>query len=219
MIGEYRLDLLKQLPPDRIVVLRATQTVEMPGLDSVDQLKRLSGCGVQLELSPRNDQATRQSKNELIDEIPMMMVVKQPAVDIAVAQGGLNGGKVHGQISILNNCSVLSELGNPRQKSRAGFLRRRQNGIGWKIAFGASLVLIIGSRLLGSLSQNDQLALDCRNRFFPRHAPRYRCRSRDCGEHDREPPAESLACRTDWRSLGNRTHAHDLCCGYGHHSV
>jgi hypothetical protein len=42
-----------------------------------------------------------------------MMVVKQPAVDIALAQGGLNGGKVHGQTSILNNCSVLSELGNP----------------------------------------------------------------------------------------------------------
>src|SRR5438094_2681698 len=219
MICEHGLDLLKQLLPPRIEVLRAGQTVEMSGLDSVDQLDRLTACGDQVEPSPRNHQAIRQSKDAISDGMPMMMVVKQPAVDIALAQGGLNGGKVHGQISILNNCSVLSELGNPRQKSRAGFLRRRQNGIGWKIAFGASLVLIIGSRLLGSLSQNDQLALDCRNRFFPRHAPRYRCRSRDCGEHDREPPAESLAFRTDWRSLGNRTHAHDLCCGYGHHSV
>src|SRR5437660_12829435 len=123
----------------------------------------------------------KESKREIRNGIPLMMAVKQPAVDIALAQVGLNGGKVHGQISILNNCSVLSELGNPYQNSRAGFLRRGQIGIGWKIAFGASLVLIIGSWLLASLSQNDQLALDCRNRFFSRHAPRYRCRSRDCG--------------------------------------
>src|SRR5207237_8513805 len=102
-----------------------------------------------------------------------MMVVKQPAVDIALAQGGLNGGKVHGQISILNNCSVLSELGNPYQNSRAGFLRRGQIGIGWKIAFGASLVLIIGSRLLGSLSQNNQLVVACLIRFFSLYASRY----------------------------------------------
>src|SRR5437764_9121991 len=154
MICELRLDLLKQLLPPRIEVLRAGQTVEMSGLDSVDQLDRLSACGDQVEPSPRNHQAIRQSKDAIGDGIAVMMIVKQPAVDIALAQGGLNGGKVHGQISILNNCSVLSELGNPYQNSRAGFLRRVQIGIRWKLAFGASLGLVIGSWLLVVVSQH-----------------------------------------------------------------
>src|SRR5438046_4861038 len=110
MICEHGLDLLKQLLPPRIEVLRAGQTVEMSGLDSVDQLDRLSACGDQVEPSPRNHQAIRQSKDAIGDGIAVMMIVKQPAVDIELAKGGLNGGKVHGQISILNNCSVLSEL-------------------------------------------------------------------------------------------------------------
>src|SRR5213082_2379735 len=59
MICEHGLDLLKQLLPPRIEVLRAGQTVEMSGLDSVDQLDRLSACGDQVEPSPRNHQAVQ----------------------------------------------------------------------------------------------------------------------------------------------------------------
>src|SRR5438874_12997253 len=110
MICEHLLELFKKFLPPGIYALRARQTVEMSGLDSVDQLDRLSACGDQVEPSPRNHQAIRQSKDAIGDGIAVMMIVKQPAVDIALAQGGLNGGKVHGQISILNNCSVLSEL-------------------------------------------------------------------------------------------------------------
>src|SRR5438034_7092451 len=132
MICEHRLDLLKQLLPPRIEVLRAGQTVEMSGLDSVDQLDRLSACGDQVEPSPRNHQAIRQSKDAIGDGIAVMMIVKQPAVDIALAQGGLNSGKVHEQTSILNNCSVLSEL----SETHIRILE----------SFGASLILVIGSR-------------------------------------------------------------------------
>src|SRR5437867_8229024 len=110
MIRKHRLDLVKKFLPPGIYAFSAGQGVEMSGLDSVDQLDRLSACGDQVEPSPRNHQAIRQSKDAISDGIPMMMVVKQPAVDIALAQGGLNGGKVHEQTSILNNCSVLSEL-------------------------------------------------------------------------------------------------------------
>src|SRR5438128_11354359 len=110
MICEHRLDLRNRLLPLSIEVLRAGQAVEMSGLDSVDQLDRLSACGDQVEPSPRNHQASRQSKDAIGDGIAVMMIVKQPAVDIALAQGGLNSGKVHEQTSILNNCSVLSEL-------------------------------------------------------------------------------------------------------------
>jgi hypothetical protein len=38
-----------------------------------------------------------------------MMVVKQPGVDIALAQSCLNGGKIHGQTTILTMTEVLSE--------------------------------------------------------------------------------------------------------------
>src|SRR5437867_9277658 len=136
MICEHGLDLLKQLLPPRIEVLRARQTVEMSGLDSVDQLDRLSACGDQVEPSPRNHQAIRQSKDAIGDGIAVMMIVKQPAVDIALAQGGLNGGKVHGQISILTTGAGLSEFGS----------RVYRRGIRQNLAFGASLILVIGSR-------------------------------------------------------------------------
>jgi hypothetical protein len=41
----------------------------------------------------------------------MMVIVKKPGVNIALAERGLYGGKIHGQATILNNGSDLSELG------------------------------------------------------------------------------------------------------------
>ena len=41
----------------------------------------------------------------------MMVIVKKPGVNVSLAQRGLYGGKIHGQITILNNGSVLSESG------------------------------------------------------------------------------------------------------------
>ena len=56
----------------------------------------------------------------------MMMVIEQPGIDVAFAKGGLNGGEVHGQRTILNKCGDLSESGGlfrehsfeERQKAR-----------------------------------------------------------------------------------------------------
>jgi hypothetical protein len=39
----------------------------------------------------------------------MVMVVKQPRVDVAFAQGRLDGRKVHEQTSIVNNAEDLGE--------------------------------------------------------------------------------------------------------------
>jgi hypothetical protein len=41
----------------------------------------------------------------------MMVIVEQPGVNVSLAQRGLYGGKIHGQITILNNRSDLSESG------------------------------------------------------------------------------------------------------------
>jgi len=39
-----------------------------------------------------------------------MVIVKEPGVDVPLAQRGLYGGKIHGQTTILNNEGDLSEL-------------------------------------------------------------------------------------------------------------
>jgi hypothetical protein len=41
----------------------------------------------------------------------MMVIVEQPGVNVPLAQRGLYGRKIHGQITILNNRSDLSESG------------------------------------------------------------------------------------------------------------
>src|SRR5947208_14298979 len=89
----------------------------MSGLDSVDQLDRLSACGDQVEPSPRNHQAIRQSKDAIGDGIAVMMIVKQPAVDSALAHVGLNDGKDHRQICILYNRIALSKLSETHVKN------------------------------------------------------------------------------------------------------
>ena len=43
----------------------------------------------------------------------MMVVIKEPGVNVALAERCLYGGKIHGQITILNNARVLSESGTP----------------------------------------------------------------------------------------------------------
>src|SRR5437667_12781856 len=110
MVCEHYLDLFKKFLPPGIYALRARQTVEMASLDLVDQLGRITAREDQIETSPGNHQGIRQSKDAISDGVPVMMVVKQPAVYIALAQGGLNSGKGHEKTSILNNCRVLNDI-------------------------------------------------------------------------------------------------------------
>src|SRR5579863_4296348 len=61
--------------------------------------------------SPRDHRIRRQTQHSIGDGIAMVVVVKKPGVDIAFAQGRLNGSQVHEQTTILNKTRHLSESG------------------------------------------------------------------------------------------------------------
>src|SRR5581483_6721046 len=75
----------------------------------VYQLNWVPACGDHVKPAPRYHHFFGQAQYAIGDRIPMVMVVKQPSVDIALAQSSLNGRKVHGQTTILNKSSSLGE--------------------------------------------------------------------------------------------------------------
>src|ERR1700680_1793502 len=81
----------------------------MSGLNLVDQLKRLAFRRDQVKPAPRNHQSRRQAEHPVGYGIAMMMVVKEPTVEVTFAQRSLNGGEVHGRTTIVNNDKELSE--------------------------------------------------------------------------------------------------------------
>ena len=70
--------------------------VEMPRFNLVYQFNRFALRRDQVEPAPRHHQARRQPEHAIRNRIAMMMIVEQPRVDIAFAQGGLNGREIHG---------------------------------------------------------------------------------------------------------------------------
>src|SRR6267378_200013 len=99
----------------------------MSGLNLVDQLKGLAFRRDQVKPAPRNHQSRRQAEHPVGYGIAMMMVVKEPAVEVTFAQRSLNGGEVHGQTTIVNNDRELSEseLGLEALGFRGRLLRER----------------------------------------------------------------------------------------------
>src|ERR1700732_1788382 len=81
----------------------------MSGLDLVDQLNRLAFRRHEVKPAPRNHQSSRQAEHPVGYGIAMMMVVKEPAVEVTFAQRSLNGGEAHGQTTIVNKDRELSE--------------------------------------------------------------------------------------------------------------
>ncbi len=67
----------------------------MVALDAMHQLHRLAVGGNQIEPATGGETVGRQSQNAVGDGIAMMMVVKEPAFVVAVAQGSLNFGEIH----------------------------------------------------------------------------------------------------------------------------
>ena len=83
----------------------------MAGFDLVHQFHRVAAGWNQVEPASRDHLPRGQSQHPVRDGIAMMVIVKEPGVNVALAQRGLYGGKIHGQITILNNRSDLSESG------------------------------------------------------------------------------------------------------------
>src|SRR3984893_18129812 len=75
----------------------------MSRLDLVNQLDGLACGGDQVVPSPRDHEPIRQRKNTVSNRVAMVMIVEKPGVDIALAQGLLDGGQVHIQTLILHD--------------------------------------------------------------------------------------------------------------------
>ena len=111
MIGENRFHLVEQFLPAGILALASGQGVEVAGFDLVNQFCRLATGRNQVEPTPSDHQIRGQAEHAVSNRIAMMVIVKEPGVDIAFAERCLYGGKIHGQITILNKARVLGESG------------------------------------------------------------------------------------------------------------
>ena len=67
----------------------------MTGLDFVYQLGGLALCRDQVEPAARHHQRTRKPENPIGNRVAMVVIVEEPSVDIAFAQGRLNGWEIH----------------------------------------------------------------------------------------------------------------------------
>src|SRR5579862_1969404 len=85
----------------------------MSGLDFVYQFDRIAFGRDQIEPAPRHHQARWQTQHAISDGVAMMVVIKQPSVDIALAQGGLDRREVHGQTSIVNKRTEFGRMVTP----------------------------------------------------------------------------------------------------------
>src|ERR1700722_287625 len=90
----------------------------MPRLNLVHQFDWLPMGRNHVIPPSRNHQVRRQSQDPVSNRIAMMVVVEKPGVDVAFAQRRLDGGQVHGQTTILNKTSHLSESGKVCEVSR-----------------------------------------------------------------------------------------------------
>ena len=83
----------------------------MSGFDLVNQFQRFALGRDEVKPTASHHQIRRKSEDTVGDRIPVVVIAKEPRVDIAFAQGRLNGGEVHGQTSIVNKGKSLRESG------------------------------------------------------------------------------------------------------------
>src|SRR5690348_404477 len=68
----------------------------MTGLDAVHQLMRLAGCRHEIEPATRDHQVRAQTEDTIGDRIPMVMIVEEPSVKVALTQRRLDASEIHG---------------------------------------------------------------------------------------------------------------------------
>src|ERR1022692_3836435 len=90
----------------------------MVALDTMHQLDRLAFGGDQIKPATAGEAVGGQSQDAVGDGIAMMMVVKEPALVVAVAQGSLDVGEVHAG-SIVNQRGMLRWVRSIRLPAKA----------------------------------------------------------------------------------------------------
>src|SRR5204863_10159635 len=109
MSRKHLLESVEQFLPGSVGAFRSRQYVEVTRFDFVDQLLRLAVRWNEIEPAARHHQLFGQPKYAICNGIAVMVIVEQPGVEVAFAEGRLNGGKVHWKKDILNNLRDLGE--------------------------------------------------------------------------------------------------------------
>src|SRR5690349_3772241 len=104
----------------------------MAGLDAVHEFGRFALCRNEIEPAARDEQF-RQREDLVGDRVAMMVVVEKPGVKAAVAQGILNGRKVHGSSILAAAKAAHREAGTEGGKAEA---KQRGIAIGRRVPCG-----------------------------------------------------------------------------------
>jgi len=72
--------------------------VETALLDAVHKLARFAGSGNEVVPAASDVRFRIEAENALADGIAVMVVIEEPAVEVRIAQSGLNCFQVHGEI-------------------------------------------------------------------------------------------------------------------------
>ena len=101
--AQHLLQAVEQFLPSGILFLHARQGIQVSRFDLVNQFDGLAFGGDQVIPAPSDHEPIRQPENAVRDRIAMVMIVKKPGVDVAIAQGLLDGGEIHIQTVILHD--------------------------------------------------------------------------------------------------------------------
>ena len=92
---EEELEFLLELLPGGVGAFAAGEGVELAGLDAMDELARLAFGGDEVEPAAGDEAVLVEAEDAIGDGVAVVVVVKEPAVEVVLAQGGLNGGEIH----------------------------------------------------------------------------------------------------------------------------
>ena len=93
--GEHGFKAGVELLPTGITGLAAGQRIKPALLNAVNQLARLPLGGDVVVPAARDVGLRVEAQDVGGDGVAMMVIVKQPAVEVGLAEGGLNGFEVH----------------------------------------------------------------------------------------------------------------------------
>ena len=94
--GEHGLESGVKLLPTGIGRLAAGEGIEAGFLDAVDELARFARGGDEVVPAARDVGLWVEAEDVSGDGVAMVVIVKQPAVEVGFAEGGLDGFEVHG---------------------------------------------------------------------------------------------------------------------------
>ncbi len=95
-VGEDGLEIAFEFLPAGIDVLDAGEGVEATGFDAMDELAGFAGGGDEVVPAAGDVGVGVEAEDAVGDGVAVVMVVEEPAVEVGVAQSGLDGFEVHG---------------------------------------------------------------------------------------------------------------------------